>query len=56
MRKGPDCEYKEQIHKVAQISQEVVISDLVIVIPSDWHEVAVLGQKWLSGDEEIALT
>lgn len=41
LRKEPDGQDEEHVDKIAKIRQKVVETDLVIFVPSDWHEIAV---------------
>jgi hypothetical protein len=38
----PNAQHHQKVDKVAQIRQEVVISDLVVLVPSYGHEVSQL--------------
>jgi hypothetical protein len=42
LREEPNAQNHQKVDKVAQIRQEVMIADLVVLVPSYWHEVGEL--------------
>lgn len=43
--KEPDAENKEEVDEVAQVGEEVVVSDLVVFVPSYRHEIPIYPPK-----------
>ena len=42
LREEPNAQHHQKVDKVAEICQEVMIADLVVLVPSYWHEVGQL--------------
>jgi hypothetical protein len=42
LREEPNAQHHQKVDKVTQIRQEVMIADLVVLVPSYWHEVGQL--------------
>ena len=60
LRKDPDGQHAEEVHKVAQVRQEVVVSAPVVGVEPDGHEVGQLRsipqveQLWVAPEEVAA--